>query len=265
MELVTPPLNGIRMAYRIDGPAGAPWLTMITGLTNDLSMWDPQMPALEGRLRVLRYDLRGQGGSETTPPPYTPETLILDLLALWDHLGISRTHLLGLGLGGALAQGLAIHFPERVDKLVPCCCRAEMVPDFAANWHRRQTLVREGGIETIVEDTAQRWFSDAFKARNPNVIDGVRAMIRRTSTDGYLGCTSAFLSVKYEAGLGKINAPTLYVGGADDKSGGPPALMAGLAAKVPGARFVPVPGAAHIANLQNPDAFNRIIAKFLIE
>ena len=63
--------------------------------------------------------------------------------------------MLGLGLGGALAQGIAIHHPERVGKLVPCCCRADMVPDFAANWHKRQTLVREGGIETIVEDTAR--------------------------------------------------------------------------------------------------------------
>ena len=89
-------------------------------------------------------------------------------------------------------------------------------------------------------------------------------MIRRTSKDGYLGCTSAFLDVNYDADLGSIKAPTLYVGGAEDKSGGPPALMADLAARVPGAHFASVPNAAHIANLQNPDAFNRIIAKFLI-
>lgn len=263
MAFITTPLNGIRMAYRIDGPAGAPWLTMLTGLTNDLTMWHPQMP-LADDLRILRYDFRGQGGSETTAPPYTPELLIADLMALWDHLGVKRSHVLGLGLGGALAQGIAIHHPERVDKLVPCCCRAGMVPDFAANWHKRQALVRAGGIETIVEDTAQRWFSEDFKASNPGVIDGVRAMIRRTTTDGYLGCTSAFLGVKYESDLGRIKAPTLYVGGAEDKSGGPPALMAALAAMVPGARYVSIPDAAHIANLQNPEAFNRIVAEFLL-
>ena len=95
MALMTPPLNGIRMAYRIDGAPGAPWLTLLTGLTNDLSMWEPQMPAFEGSLRILRYDLRGQGGSEATSPPYTPDMLILDLLALWDHLGIKRSHVLG--------------------------------------------------------------------------------------------------------------------------------------------------------------------------
>jgi 3-oxoadipate enol-lactonase len=238
---------------------------MITGLTNDISMWDPQMPALDKALRVLRYDLRGQGGSEASPPPYTPELLISDLLALWDHLGITRSHVLGLGLGGSLAQGIAIAHPQRVAKLVACCCRADMVPDFAANWHRLQGLVREGGIEAIVEQTAQRWFSDDFKAKNPHVIEGVRAMIRRTSKDGYLGCTSAFLGVKFEADLHRITAPTLYVGGAEDRLGGPPELMQGLAAKVNGARFVAVPGAAHIANLQNPEGFNAVIADFLID
>lgn len=263
-EITKVPVNGIRMSYRIDGPEGAPWLTMITGLTNDISMWDPQMPALDKKLRVLRYDLRGQGKSEATPPPYTPELLIADLVALWDHLGIRKSHVLGLGLGGSLAQGIAIQHPGRVDKLVPCCCRADMSPDFAANWHRLQAQVREGGIAAIVEQTAQRWFSDDFKAKNPKVIDGIRAMVAATSKDGYLGCTSAFLGVKYGADLPKIKAPTLYVGGAEDRLGGPPELMAGLAALVPGARYAPVPGAAHIANIQNPAGFNEIIAKFLI-
>jgi 3-oxoadipate enol-lactonase len=263
-EITKTPVNGIHMAYAIDGPEGAPWLTMITGLTNDISMWDPQMPFLDKKLRVLRYDLRGQGRSAPTTPPYTPELLIADLLALWDHLGIKRSHLAGLGLGGSLALGIAIQHPGRVDKLVPCCCRADMVPDFAANWHRLQAMVREGGIEAIVEQTAQRWFSDDFKAKNPAVIDGIRSMIRGTSKDGYLGCTSAFLGVKYGADLGKIKAPTLFVGGAEDRLGGPPELMAGLAAQVPGARYAPVPGAAHIANLQNPEGFGKILADFLI-
>ena len=106
-EITNVPVNGIRMSYRIDGPEGAPWLTMITGLTNDISMWDPQMPALDKKLRVLRYDLRGQGKTEATPGPYTPELLIADLIALWDHLGIKKSHVMGLGLGGSLVQGIA--------------------------------------------------------------------------------------------------------------------------------------------------------------
>jgi 3-oxoadipate enol-lactonase len=257
-------VNDIRVNYRIDGPGRAPWLTLVTGIANDLSMWDGQLPALTG-FRVLRYDLRGQGGTQATPGPYTIAALVGDLVGLWDAVGVPRTHLAGLGLGGAIAQAAAIDHPDRIASLMPCCCRARMVPEFATLWHGLIETVRKNGFESIVEPTAQRWFSDEFKAANPAVLDAVRKMIRGTSEAGYLGCVGAFLGLDVEDRLGRIRAPTLYVSGAEDRLGGPPALMAGLAAKVPGARHVPVPKAAHIANIQNPDGFNRVLAGFLKE
>jgi 3-oxoadipate enol-lactonase len=257
-------VNDIRVSYRIDGEEGAPWLTLVTGIANDLSMWDGQLAAL-GDFRVLRYDLRGQGGTEATTGPYSIALLVDDLAGLLDELEIGATHLAGLGLGGAIVQAVAIDHPDRVASLVPCCCRARMVPEFATLWHGLIETVRTKGFESIVEPTAQRWFSEAFKAANPGVLDGVRKMIRGTSEAGYLGCIGAFLGLDVEDRLGAIRAPTLYVSGAEDKAGGPPALMAGLAAKVPGARHASVPDAAHIANIQNPDGFNRVLAGFLRE
>jgi 3-oxoadipate enol-lactonase len=132
-------------------------------------------------------------------------------------------------------------------------------------WHGLIDKVKKDGVESIVEQTAQRWFSDDFKARNPGVLDEVRAMIRRTTLDGYLGCVGAFLGMDVERDLGRIRVPTHYLSGAEDKVGGPPALMAGLAAKVPGARHTSVPGAAHIANIQNPAGFNKLVVDFLKE
>ena len=123
-------VNDIRVHYRIDGDEGAPWLTLVTGIANDLSMWDAQLPALRD-FRVLRYDLRGQGGTQATPGPYSIELLVDDLTGLWDALEIGGTHLAGLGLGGAIAQAAAIEHPDHVASLVPCCCRARMVPEFA--------------------------------------------------------------------------------------------------------------------------------------
>ena len=254
----------IESHHRIDGKSG-PWVTFITGIANDLSMWDGQVPALERDFRVLRYDLRGQGGTPGTDPPYSIDLLVGDLNALWDRLGIPKSHVVGLGLGGALAQAVAIEYPERIDKLVPCCCRAQMVPEFAAMWHDLIATVKAKGLEPIVEPTAQRWFSEAFKAANPGVLDGVRKMVRGTSVPGYLGCAGAFLGLALEDRLPRIQAKTMYISGAEDQRGGPPALMAGLAAKVPGARHVSVPNAAHIANIQNPDGFNRVLADFLRE
>src|SRR6478735_693319 len=110
--------------HRIDGPSGKPWLTLITGIANDLSMWDGQVAVLARDFRVLRYDLRGQGRTPPTEPPYTIELLVADLIVLWNRLGVSASHVAGLGLGGALAQAVAIEHPLRVERLVACCCRA---------------------------------------------------------------------------------------------------------------------------------------------
>jgi len=256
-------VNGIEVEFRLDGRDELPWVTLVTGIANDLSMWDAQVPALERDFRVLRYDLRGQGGTQPTPGPYTIDLLVQDLVGLLDALQIGKTSLVGLGLGGALVQAAAVAHPARVRKLVPCCCRARMVPEFAALWHGLIETVKKNGFESIVEPTAQRWFSEEFKAANPAVLDAVRKMIRRTSVQGYLGCAGAFLGLDVEKDLHKIRAPTLYVSGADDKLGGPSALMAGLAARVPGARHASVPRAAHIANIQNPPGFNQVLLEFL--
>jgi len=250
------------VSYRVEGKSG-PWVTFVTGIANDYSMWDAQAPALAGEFRVLRYDLPGQGGTPASKGAVTIDSLVRDLVVLWDSLGIATSHLVGLGLGGAIAQAAAIRHAARIDRLVPCCCRAQMVPDFAALWHQLIATVQAQGIEPIVEPTLQRWFPEPFRTANPQAMDAVRKMIRRTSVKGYLDCAGAFLGLALEDRLHLIKARTLYLSGADDHRGGPSALMAGLAAKVPGARHAAVPDAAHIANIQNPDGFNRLVMDFL--
>lgn len=252
----------IRTHYRIDG-SGARWVTFVTGIANDLTMWDGQVPALERDFRILRYDLRGHGGSEATRGDYSIALLVEDLLGLLDQLRIKTTSLVGLGLGGALAQAFAVENAGRVESLVPCCCRARMVPDFAAMWHKLRGTVQQQGLETIVEPTVQRWFSEDFKAAHPEVLEKIRRMIRGTTLEGYMGVTAAFLGLDVEDRLPEIRARTLYVSGAEDKLGGPPELMKGLAEKVKGAKHISVPKAAHIANIQNPEGFIRVLIDFL--
>lgn len=255
-------MKTLKNHYRIDG-AGARWVSFVTGIANDLTMWDGQVPTLERDFRILRYDLRGHGGSEATAAPYSIELLVEDLGTLLDSLGVRKTSLVGLGLGGALVQAFAIEHPERVENLVPCCCRARMVPDFAAMWHKLRGTVQQEGLEAIVEPTVQRWFSEEFKAAHPDVLEKIRRMIRGTTLEGYMGVTSAFLGLDLEERLPLIGARTLYVSGAEDKLGGPPGLMKGLSEKVNGAQHVSVPKAAHIANIQNPEGFNQVLTDFL--
>jgi 3-oxoadipate enol-lactonase len=255
--------NGIKIEYRFDGKEGAPYITFVTGIANDLTMWDAQVEALGKEYRTLRYDLRGHGDSLATEGDYSMELLVRDLAGLLSELNIEKTHLVGLGLGGAIVQAFAIEHPQRVHALLPCCCRAKMVPEFAAMWHKLREAVANEGVEVVVEPTVQRWFSDEFKAANPKVLQDVRNMIRATTTLGYLGVTAAFLGLNLEDKLPQIKAPTLYLSGAEDKLGGPPALMAELAKKVPRAQHHSVPRAAHIANIQNPAGFNREVGDFL--
>ena len=252
----------MRIQSRIDGH-GERWVTFITGIANDLTMWDAQVAALERDFRVLRYDLRGHGGSVGTPGDYTIGQLVDDLRTLLDERRVQKTALVGLGLGGAIAQAFAIAHPDRLWALVPACCRARMVPDFAAMWHKLRDTVRQNGLESIVEPTVQRWFSEDFKRAHPEVLEGIRKMIRGTSQEGYLGVTAAFLGLDVEDQLGRISCPTLYVSGAEDKLGGPPPLMEQLSQRVKGSRHVSVPGAAHIANIQNPEGFNTVLKDFL--
>lgn len=256
-------VNGIALNYRIDGPDAAPWITFTTGITNDQSMWDPHVAALTKTHRLLRFDTRGHGDSQASPAPYSLDLLIGDIVGLWDALGIERSTLVGLGLGGVVSIGAALAHPGRLDGLVPVACRAEPTPEYRAIWPPMIEAAQAGGIAAIAETTVQRWFPDAFKQANPAILDRVRAMIRKTSLEGYLGCIAALLQMDYGARLGTIDLPVLFVSGALDRLGAPPALMQGLARAVPGARHVSLPDAGHICTLANPTAFDRTLIDFL--
>ncbi|MEI7530368.1 MAG: alpha/beta hydrolase [Betaproteobacteria bacterium] len=260
-------INETQIFYTIDMPAknpeNAPWVTFITGITNDTTMWDGQIGALKDQFRILRFDLPGQGESQVRQGDYSVETLAQDTLGLLDHLKIAKTNLVALGLGSPIAMRLAIDHPERVISLAPCCCRAKMEPEFAAMWHKLMESVKQNGIASIVENTAQRWFSEDFKVAYPKVIDRVRQMISKTSVEGYLGNVSAFLGTNLDHEVHKISIPTIFIGGAEDKVGGPEHIMAAIAAKVKNSIHALVPHAAHIANLQNEEGFNQILKDFL--
>lgn len=258
--------NGIQIGYELDGRRGAPWVTFITGIANDTTMWDGQVPGLEKDFRILRLDSRGHGGSEATEGDYTFDMLIGDVLGAWDALDIQKTHLVGLGLGGSTSIGIGIRHSDRLLSLVPTACRAVMTPELASRWPGLIAAVKEGGMEAVAEPTVQRWFTKEFKAANPDVLEAVRYQIRRTDPNGYYGCIAAFLSLDFtQEGVHNISVPTHFISGANDQSGGPSEVMQGLAEVVPGAVHTAVRNAAHICNIQNPPGYNQILGKFLRE
>lgn len=257
-------VNGIEIAYWVDGDAEHPWLVVSNSLAADRRMWEPQMRTLTQTHRVLRYDTRGHGQSEATSGTYTLPLLVSDLVGLMDAVHIDRADILGLSLGGMTGLGLALDFPERVSRLVCCDARADAPQAYADGWRQRIDVARQKGLAALAESTINRWLSTEFRA-NPDNRDTVMVclnMILSTSAEGFCGCASALTKLDYAARLGDIEAPTLCVVGEEDVAA-PPDVMAGMAEIIPNAKMITISRAAHMANLDNASAFNRAVTDWL--
>jgi 3-oxoadipate enol-lactonase len=252
----------IDLNYRVDGSPGAPVLVLSHALGLSLAMWDPQVEALSRAFRLVRYDHRGHGRSPVPAGPYTIEALGRDLVRLLDRLGLDRVSFCGLSLGGMVGMWVAANAPERIDRLVLCCAAARMVrpEDFAA----RARTVREHGIEAIADALIGRWFTPSFPASHPDTVARIRAMLLSTPREGYAGGCEAIAQMDLRADLPRITAPTLVIGAEHDQST-PPEKSREIAQRIRGAELVMIPDAAHIANVEQPDAVANQILDHLLE
>ena len=256
--------NGINFNYQIDGPDGAPWITFSNSLATDLTMWDEQTALLSNDWRVLRYDQRGHGGTDATKPPYTFDLLVQDLISLWDVLGVKRSVLCGLSMGGTTGLGIGIDHDERLTAYIGCDLPHHSPDGFIQAWNERQAMAKEGGMEGMAQPTATRWFTDKFAndPQNAVTMKKITNMISSTKLDGFLGCSGALKTINYHGRIEKIKSPTLFISGAEDPAAGPHE-MAPLLDMLPGTKMHVVPDAGHIANMENADNFNSALTGFL--
>jgi 3-oxoadipate enol-lactonase len=254
-------VNGIAINYQIDGPEGAPWLVFSNSLATSTAMWDEQAAALRGSFRVLRYDQRGHGGTEAPAGRYPFDTLLADALALLDALSIKTAHFAGLSMGGATALGLAERHPERFDRIIVCDSPCQSTPQSSQQWEERIAVAQEKGIAALVEPTVARWFPPETVAKNPPHLDKVRAMFRATPVNGFIGCAAALADHDYAAAVATVKSPVLFLVGEKDA---PVPAMRKLNEKLPGSRYVEIPGAGHISNMDRPAEFTKAIRDFLV-
>lgn len=242
----------------VSGRDDAPVVVFSNSLGSDHRMWDAQLAAFEDRFRVVRYDTRGHGASPVPQGPYTIDDLADDVIALLNRLGIERAHIVGLSLGGATAQRLAIRNPERVVKIAVLCTAAHFPP--ASGWTDRAATVRAGGSGAVAEAVVARWFTAEYLAQNPESRKYHEDMVASTPAEGYAGCCEVLAAMDLTADLGAIAAPTLAIAGADDPATPPPRLQE-IADGVVNGRLLVVDHAAHLANHEQP----QIITPALIE
>jgi 3-oxoadipate enol-lactonase len=252
-------IDGGRLHYRVDGAADAPPLLLSNSLGTNLSMWEAQVPTLSRHFRVLRYDCRGHGQTTVTPGPYSIGQLARDALVLLNALDLERVHFCGLSMGGMIGMWLAIHAPERINRLVLCNTAPRIAPPDM--WDTRIETVRKGGMEAITDGVIGRWFTQAFIARAPEAVEAVRHGLLRTPAEGYTACCAAIRDMDQRAEIGRIQAPTLVLSGTHDVAT-TPADGRFLAEHIAAARYTEL-ATAHLSNIEAADPFTEAVVKFL--
>jgi 3-oxoadipate enol-lactonase / 4-carboxymuconolactone decarboxylase len=238
-----------------EGPEQAPAVLFASSLGTTLHMWDDQAATLAGDFRVVRYDHRGHGASPVPPGPYSIEDLADDALALLDRLEIERVVFVGLSIGGAVAMTVALRAPERIERLVLCSTAAYFGPP--EQWIDRAATVRAEGVEAVAPAALERWLTPEAA---PQLRERLEAMLLATPREGYAACAEALAGYDVRGRLGALTMPVLAIAGADDPTTPPPALQA-IVDEVPRGRLQVIERARHIANVERPEEFNRLLGE----
>lgn len=252
--------NGCPIDVEVTGPADAPVLMLSSSLGTTKHMWDPQMTAFAAKYRVVRYDKRGHGKSGVPKGPYTMEMLGRDALAIMDALKLDKVNWLGLSMGGMEGMWLGAHAAGRIDKLI-LSNTATYYPDKTI-WHNRIDAVSKAGSVAAIADTViNAWLTKDFQTAHPDTTARMKEMMIATPVEGYLGCCAAVRDMDHREIIKTITAPTLIIAGAKD-----PATTVAVAEtirdRIPGAQLAIV-DAAHIANVEQPDAYAKEVMDFL--
>lgn len=245
---------------RLDGPPGAPVLVLSNSLGTTGEMWARQVPALASRFRLVRYEHRGHGGTDAPAGPYSIDDIGRDLLQVLDAVGAERASVMGLSLGGTAAMWLAVHHPERVDRLVLSCTAAAWPPKEL--WQERIDAMRQGAPVDLLDRLVARWLTPRYVEGHPEVRDMVASMLEACSSVGYAGCCAALSEADLTEQLGQITAPTLVLAGASDPAVPMPAAAA-LAGSIPGAGLQVIAPGAHLLNVEQADRYNAAVVEHL--
>lgn len=244
-------IGDIDVCFALEGAAQGPVVMLAHGILTSHRMWDGLAALLAPRWRVLRYDLRGHGGTSAGEPPYTMEQLGRDAVGLLDALGLDRVHFIGSSLGGMIGQQLGARFGDRFRTLA--LANTTAVQGAPSAWEQRIATAREQGVAQLVEPTLGRWFTPGFAVSDIATVDSMRQLALATSVPGFVGCATAVRDLDHAHLLGGIRVPALVIVGAHDGAT-PPAEGRRLQEGITGAELAMLP-AAHQAAVECPDAF----------
>ena len=251
-------VNGTRLHFRLDGPRDGAPLVFVNGLGTDLRLWDGVLAHLPAGLRILRFDKRGHGLSDLPTGAGRMGVLVEDIAALMDHVEMSEALVVGLSIGGMIAQGLAVKRLDLVRALVLSNTAAKIATP--AVWQERIALAQDGGLEALAEATLARWFSRRFLA-TPEAT-AWRNLFQRTPLDGWVFGAEAISGTDFYTTTSGLRLPTLGIAGTEDGST-PPDLVRETVALVPGSETVLMRGVGHLPCVEDPAGYAATITALL--
>jgi 3-oxoadipate enol-lactonase len=255
-------VNGLALHFADDGPRDRPALVFANSLGTDFRIWDGVMACLGGAFRIIRYDKRGHGLSDVGRTPYTIDDHVADLAGLLDARQVGDAVICGVSVGGQIALGLAARRPDLVRSLILSDTAHRIGPPEI--WDARIAAIELGGLQSIADAILQRWFSQAYRQKQPTAMAAWRNMLVRMPAAGYAATCAALRESDLTEAARGLKVPTLCLCGDQDAST-PPDLVKSLAALIPGARFQTVANAGHLPGIEQPQRVADLILEFAQE
>jgi 3-oxoadipate enol-lactonase len=251
-------LDDLRLNAVLSGPASGPAVVLLHALGTNLTIWDQVVSLLPPTLRILRYDHRGHGQSDAPQPPYTMGALIRDAERMMEHFALTDAVVVGLSLGGMVAQGLAVKRLDLVRGLVLSNTAAKI--GTPAVWAARIEQVQMAGLEAYADPAMERMFGRRW--RDVPGMPRVRKMLIDTPPQGWIGCAAAIAGTDFYTPTAGLTLPTLAIAGANDGTT-PPDLVRETAALILGHRYHLMRGAGHLPMVDAPQAYAGLLTDFL--
>ncbi len=251
-------LPHITLNFREDGDSNGAPLVFSNALGTSLELWGEVVEHLPEGLRIIRYDMRGQGASDAPEAPYKMGGLIRDIECLLDALNIRDCVFVGISIGGMIAQGLATKRLDQVRALV--LCNTGLKIGTPAHWDKRIEYVRQHGLDAIADEEMRRWFSRSFD--DADAVKAWRNALTESSIEGYIGACAAIAGTDFYTQTAALRLPTLVLAGSDDQTT-PPDMVRDISEHIPGAQFELMRRVGHLPPIENPGGFAGHVTNFL--
>ena len=259
-ELQVTTRDGVRLHTRSDGPQDGPVLVFANSLGTTLAIWDAVLALLPEGLRVIRYDMRGHGGSDVPAAPYSMGQLVSDAEAVCDAHDARDAMFVGLSVGGMVAQGLAIKRPDLVRAMVLSNTAAKI--GNPALWEDRIAAIRKSGMAAAAGEIMKRWFARGF--HGTPAMTRWQDMVAATPIEGYCGVAAAIAGTDFYTPTSGLRIPTLGIAGTEDKST-PPDLVRETVDLIPGSQFALIRRSGHLPCVDQPTRYAGVLAQFIAD